>query len=164
MSIIILEKLFSVEVGKILSSYILKLFSTSAYIDLSNYKTPTKINAVLPRFPTRPVRPMRCTYSSMSLGKSKFMTCLTLEISSPRAATYWRQEGKSWIPKAQIKKTHIAIQPNMSLLQWQLRRDIGQSGTDVMLLLYLAECDHHGYWCKHVLRGTGIPPERQLPF
>lgn len=40
-----------------------------------------------PRFPTRPVRPMRWTYSSMSLGKSKLMTCFTLQISRPRAAT-----------------------------------------------------------------------------
>lgn len=40
-----------------------------------------------PRFPTRPVRPMRWTYSSMSLGRSKLMTCFTLQISRPRAAT-----------------------------------------------------------------------------
>ena len=40
-----------------------------------------------PRFPTRPVRPMRCTYSSMSLGRSKFTTCFTLGMSRPRAAT-----------------------------------------------------------------------------
>lgn len=41
-----------------------------------------------PRFPIRPVRPMRWTYSSTSLGRSKFMTCFTCGISKPRAATY----------------------------------------------------------------------------
>lgn len=41
-----------------------------------------------PRFPTRPVRPMRWTYSSMSLGRSKFTTCFTFGMSSPLAATY----------------------------------------------------------------------------
>lgn len=42
---------------------------------------------LLPRFPTRPVRPIRWTYSSMSLGRSKLITCFTLEMSRPRAAT-----------------------------------------------------------------------------
>lgn len=42
----------------------------------------------LPKFPTRPVRPIRCTYSSTSLGKSKLITCFTLGISKPLAATY----------------------------------------------------------------------------
>ena len=42
----------------------------------------------IPRFPTRPVRPMRWTYSSMSLGRSKLMTWRTLGMSSPRAATW----------------------------------------------------------------------------
>ena len=41
----------------------------------------------VPRLPTRPVRPMRWTYSSMSLGKSKLTTCFTFGISKPRAAT-----------------------------------------------------------------------------
>lgn len=41
----------------------------------------------LPRLPTRPVRPMRWTYSSMSPGRSKLITCFTCGISSPRAAT-----------------------------------------------------------------------------
>jgi len=40
-----------------------------------------------PRLPTRPVRPIRWTYSSMVPGRSKLMTCFTLQISSPRAAT-----------------------------------------------------------------------------
>lgn len=40
-----------------------------------------------------PVRPIRWTYSSMSLGRSKFTTCLTLLMSRPRAAT-WREEVK----------------------------------------------------------------------
>ena len=40
-----------------------------------------------PKLPTLPVRPIRCTYSSMSLGKSKLITCLTFGISNPRAAT-----------------------------------------------------------------------------
>ena len=43
--------------------------------------------AHLPRFPTRPVRPILCTYSSMSLGRSKLITCFTLGISNPLAAT-----------------------------------------------------------------------------
>lgn len=37
--------------------------------------------------PTLPVRPIRCTYSSMLLGKSKLMTCFTFLMSNPRAAT-----------------------------------------------------------------------------
>ena len=41
----------------------------------------------VPILPTRPVRPIRCTYSSQSLGKSKLMTCFTFGISKPRAAT-----------------------------------------------------------------------------
>ena len=47
-----------------------------------------KNDVARPRFPTRPVRPIRCTYSSMSLGRSKLTTCFTLGMSSPLAATY----------------------------------------------------------------------------
>ena len=36
----------------------------------------------------RPVRPILWTYSSISFGRSKFMTCWTFLISSPRAATF----------------------------------------------------------------------------
>lgn len=38
-------------------------------------------------FPQRPVLPMRWTYSSMLLGRSKFTTCCTSGMSRPRAAT-----------------------------------------------------------------------------
>lgn len=47
-----------------------------------------KKDVAKPRLPMRPVRPMRCTYSSTSDGRSKLMTCLTLGMSRPRAATY----------------------------------------------------------------------------
>ena len=40
-----------------------------------------------PKLPTLPVLPILWTYSSMSLGRSKLTTCLTLEMSRPRAAT-----------------------------------------------------------------------------
>ena len=40
-----------------------------------------------PRLPILPVLPILCTYSSMSLGMSKLMTCFTLGMSRPRAAT-----------------------------------------------------------------------------
>ena len=40
-----------------------------------------------PVWPTRPVRPIRWTYSSISLGISKLITCFTFGISKPRAAT-----------------------------------------------------------------------------
>jgi len=43
--------------------------------------------SVLPRLPTRPVRPIRWTYSSIVPGRSKLITCFTLQMSSPRAAT-----------------------------------------------------------------------------
>lgn len=45
------------------------------------------VMANLPRLPIRPVRPIRWTYSSMSDGRSKLMTCLTCGMSKPRAAT-----------------------------------------------------------------------------
>lgn len=66
------------------------------YVDNSNRSVCMQENEKWqqnsPRFPTRPVRPMRWTYSSMSLGKSKLMTCFTLEMSSPRAATWSTQK------------------------------------------------------------------------
>mmetsp|Transcript_77202 Transcript_77202/g.208422 ORF Transcript_77202/g.208422 Transcript_77202/m.208422 type:complete len:224 (-) Transcript_77202:911-1582(-) len=40
-----------------------------------------------PVFPQRPVRPMRCTYVSISLGMSKLITCCTSGKSRPLAAT-----------------------------------------------------------------------------
>ncbi len=40
-----------------------------------------------PSRPARPVRPTRCTYTSAEEGKSKLITCDTLGISNPRAAT-----------------------------------------------------------------------------
>ena len=46
-----------------------------------------KKDVAKPRLPIRPVRPIRCTYSSTSDGRSKLMTCFTLGISRPRAAT-----------------------------------------------------------------------------
>lgn len=36
-----------------------------------------------PKFPIRPVLPIRCTYSSTSDGRSKFITCRTCGISKP---------------------------------------------------------------------------------
>jgi len=56
---------------------------------------------LLPRLPTRPVRPIRWTYSSMVPGKSKLMTCFTLQMSSPRAAT-WSQPTNQNILQLQI--------------------------------------------------------------
>lgn len=50
----------------------------------------------LPRFPTRPVRPIRWTYSSMSLGRSKLITCFTLEMSRPLAATWVHKWNKKY--------------------------------------------------------------------
>lgn len=47
----------------------------------------SKKDIALPVFPQRPVRPIRWTYSSMEEGRSKFTTCCTCSISSPRAAT-----------------------------------------------------------------------------
>uniref|UniRef100_A0A8W7PSX2 Uncharacterized protein n=1 Tax=Anopheles coluzzii TaxID=1518534 RepID=A0A8W7PSX2_ANOCL len=46
-----------------------------------------KKEVAVPRLPIRPVRPMRCTYSSTSAGRSKLITCFTFGMSSPRAAT-----------------------------------------------------------------------------
>lgn len=48
----------------------------------------------LPRFPTLPVLPILWTYSSMSLGKSKFTTWRTLGISNPLAATFKKDTCK----------------------------------------------------------------------
>mmetsp|Transcript_18676 Transcript_18676/g.37991 ORF Transcript_18676/g.37991 Transcript_18676/m.37991 type:complete len:225 (-) Transcript_18676:16-690(-) len=46
------------------------------------------INVVAtPVLPHRPVRPMRCTYVSISLGMSKLITCCTSGKSRPLAAT-----------------------------------------------------------------------------
>ena len=39
-----------------------------------------------PPLPARPVRPMRCTYVSGTLGSSKLMTCVMSSTSMPRAA------------------------------------------------------------------------------
>lgn len=53
-------------------------------------------NQFIPRLPTRPVRPIRWTYSSMSLGKSKLITCFTLLMSRPLAATckgQWKKKS-----------------------------------------------------------------------
>lgn len=83
-----------------------------------------------PRFPTRPVRPMRCTYSSISLGKSKLITCFTFEMSSPLAAT--------------------AVATKLGFFL---------SGTGEGPLLCLSEIDLHEYWYKHILHGTRNPPE-----
>lgn len=47
----------------------------------------SKKDTALPVFPHRPVLPMRCTYSSMSFGRSKFTTCWTSSMSNPLAAT-----------------------------------------------------------------------------
>mmetsp|Transcript_3908 Transcript_3908/g.11127 ORF Transcript_3908/g.11127 Transcript_3908/m.11127 type:complete len:319 (-) Transcript_3908:480-1436(-) len=41
----------------------------------------------VPGLPFRPVRPTRCTYVSMSSGKSKITTWLTLDMSTPRPTT-----------------------------------------------------------------------------
>ena len=69
------------------------------YIVLTSERTFTRALAILSSFPRlkklvafplcpmRPVLPILCTNSSISDGKSKLMTCLTLSMSSPRAAT-----------------------------------------------------------------------------
>ena len=69
------------------------------YIVLTSERTFTRALAILsslprlkklvafPLCPMRPVLPILCTNSSISDGKSKLMTCLTLSMSSPRAAT-----------------------------------------------------------------------------
>uniref|UniRef100_W8C5Y1 Protein cappuccino n=1 Tax=Ceratitis capitata TaxID=7213 RepID=W8C5Y1_CERCA len=46
-----------------------------------------KNDVATPRLPIRPVRPIRCTYSSTSEGRSKLITCFTCGMSKPRAAT-----------------------------------------------------------------------------
>lgn len=46
-----------------------------------------KKDTARPVFPQRPVLPMRWTYSSMLLGRSKFTTCCTCSMSRPLAAT-----------------------------------------------------------------------------
>lgn len=47
----------------------------------------SKKATALPVLPQRPVLPIRWTYSSMLLGRSKFTTCWTSGMSRPRAAT-----------------------------------------------------------------------------
>lgn len=113
----------------------------------------------LPRLPTRPVRPMRWTYSSMSLGRSKLMTCFTLEMSRPRAATCGtkRFETCTEIHRRFDKGKETYVQP------WQPRWGTSLNGTGGALPLGLSGSGRRGYWCRRNLRGTGSPRERPLP-
>lgn len=141
---------------------------------------------VLPRFPTRPVRPIRWTYSSMSLGRSKLITCFTLEMSRPRAAT--------WVNKKERKSRNIIKCRNMysvSLI-WKIQHYYGKFNhfheemqsvylTDLYFCwplwppewgifliwtgsgppLGLAGSGRRGCWCRRSPPDTGSPPRRR---
>ena len=85
--------------GRYESRYILAISlifeGTSCFVSVRSVISSSAIfaffslkNAVAqPVLPARPVRPIRCTYSSISDGRSKLITWRTFGISNPRAAT-----------------------------------------------------------------------------
>ncbi len=59
---------------------------------------------------------MRCTYSSMSLGRSKLITCFTLEMSRPRAATCGTKQVET------CTKTHHVLKRSYDAISSSLWR------------------------------------------